>query len=1741
MSLNFNVSPYFDDFDPTKNFHRILFQPGYAVQARELTQSQSILQDQISKFADNIFTQNTPIKGGQVTTNLKCYFIKLNFQYNGANITAGSFLNKTIQDSTGTILAKVIATTEGVNAGDPPTLYVNYYSGIRFTDSMLITPTDGTNIFATTIGAPGETTCTGFSSTASIAEGVFYVVNGYSLSSTQNEDGTYSKYTSGNFVSVQPQTVVLSKYTSSPSVRVGLQIQESIVDYIDDSSLLDPAIGASNYQAPGADRYQIVLDLITLPIATGNDDQFIELLRIEDGKIVKQVSGTVYSVIDDYFAKRDFETNGNYTVNDFKLNAVPYYGNPDYYKLNVGKGLAYVSGYRVENQGDITLVNERARDTNSVIKNDIYIDYGNYFYINNINGLFDVTTFETVDFHSVSSEDINLTNANTYNSTLVGTGIIRNLSYVFDSGTSNTSSYVYKAHVSDIVTNSLTANGASSGSSSNAIKFDNVNNQFSTASANAYYGMTLVVVEGTNKGDTRKIVSYDASTQTATVDVPFTFTPDSTTQFSLLFTTTAVESIVTSNPGTPYIKTSSGNINTSLGKVNGLPTGDTILNNTSDPALIWSVGSSYVASLVDTTYRSTKVFRNKTFGALGGSGAITLQMPSGSDLSFSGAGALSTDAVKQQFLVIDRTTKEILPIDTASGNSVTIVSGTSATFLSTGYVGKVVDIIVNNVAVDNGDSTNYILKSKNLISGNTVAVSLTSGSLVESLTYLDTTLGQAYILQAGFNPTKHSLYVSDVKSIVKIIDTKDPGVSATVDMLSSTAYDVTNLFDFNNGQKDTYYDYAYISLKPGANAPKGNILVVFDYYAHTGGDGYFSVRSYKSITDGGVSTSPENYGQIPLYTAKNGVVYNLSDSVDFRPSRKNLQTSLVFNYTGNPSTDDTGMLVPNDLSNFVSDYSYYLGRKDKLVLTKDKNFQIVKGSSAINPVFPVEPDGALVLAELIHDPYTAYVPGENAQGQKSNLSVNKIQNKRWTMTDITDLETRVDNIEYYTALNLLEQSATSLQVPDVNGLNRFKNGILVDDFSDYSTADTSNPDFIASINIRKQQLTPLTSVENFQLQNPVVLNSLGTVTATNNYNISSINGKQTNIFTLPYTKSAIITQPLASNALSINPFAVINQQGIVNLNPPMDNWIDESQTPSVLSNSQAYQIYQATNNGLNVVNVGDFASITGTPLSTSSSVNNNSRSSSLSINNGYVINNGVLPYIRAQQVFIRAKGLLVNTPISTWFDGQNVDQYITTPNTIELDGVLKSANFTEDDVVGFYYDNQFYPIGTVVSVYTYPSNDTATTTKVRLYVAVVQGYIYAPVGVNLQNAQFDSFGNYSGTTANGSVVGAKVLDQHRSGTLSGVGGHYIVSGVPGFAQVYKVMDANKWGTFLNQYGVWSDLKYDSAGNSTNPFNTTARPFSVNFPSTGTYTFLSSSSGPAVTTLDTISIITGTNSTSVTTYTQTVTAGSHAIAWSATNSSGPAGYALVIKDSNGNIIFDSTNPAGAIYDYVGKNYALDGGGYWFTGVTKVKLDANASDVDNFYTGGKINITSKYVLTQTTQTANYVPSTPIWGSVTRTRVVTDSVPYTYRDFIGAGATQTADPAFTPYFAANVFRQTNLTVAQAQAVDTNLRLLSTDQRLQIVTFIGNIYKNYLGRLPETSGLAYWTVQNIAGIIPLSGMVAAILSSAVPNGETIYPAGNAPSVRRGVAVLGDFIDKPDATNQRVESFDEPVIVGYT
>jgi len=1178
MALDFSSSPYFDDFDPTKNFYRILYKPGFAVQARELTQGQTILQDQITKFADNIFKQNSPVTGGQVTTNLNCFYVKLNTVYNGSPINVQTFLGRLVTDSTGTIVARVIAVDAGATGGDPPTFILSYQSGTHFTDNQVIY-----DVLSNAAVQAVPSASTGASSVVSIAQGVFYIASNYTRADGIN-------ISNGTFVQVNPQTAILSKYTNVPSARVGLNITETIQDYIGDPSLLDPAIGASNYQAPGADRYQIILTLESRPLSLGDDDGFVELVRIENGIITKMVDGSVYGVIDDYFAKRTFETNGDYIVNDFSITPSSN-TTSTLYDLNIGSGIAYVHGYRAENQSTLKLTNTRSRNTVAQNNNPVFTDYGNYFFVNSANGVFDVTTGMPVDLHTVANGSVVSTNTTTYASTLAGSGYIRGLVFDHYGSNANTASYVYKAYVYDITTNTLGSNAASG--TANTITFYDTNGTFSGV-ANAYYGVTLTITSGTSAGDVRRIVSY--ASHVATVDTPFSFTPDTTSQFVLHFGTKDVETIANTASGTTNLA-AWANIDNE-GKVGGVPTGDAIYENSSAPELVFQIGQPYISTLGGGFYNSTEVFRNKAFS--GGSLSVTLPVSLQGVVSFEGGtGTLSADSVKQNYTIICVSTGDVANngnpgsiMDWSTSGNTIAISGTHSeilTLTSTKYKAPLTVTVIAKMNVLNADNNQHILKLKTLVSGNTAVIANTGpDGIIASNTYVDLTNGQVYIKNAAIVGVgvHQSLYVSDVKDIVQIIDTKSSSAGPTLAMLSDPTYDVTSNYTFNNGQKDSHYDHAFLTLNPGAPVPQGNLLVIFDFYKHTGGDGYFSLMSYVN----------ELYTQIPTFTSSGGNFYQLRDCIDFRPTRVNGTATFAFDYSASPSTNDTGTYLPQDLTNFTSNYAYYLARKDLLVLNKDKNFLVVQGNPSVNPAFPAAPDGSLILAKLSHDPYTAFIPSEAPKGVVPNLSVEKVQHRRWTMSDISDLQTRINNIEYYTSLNTLEQNTQGLQVPDANGLNRFKNGILVDDFSSYGTADTSNPDFSVAIDRLNRTMSAAQTVSNYPLHSVAVVSTMNrsaTSPSTLGFQINTVN-KATNYFTLPYTTANVVVQQLASNTVSVNPFSNPVFQGIVELNPPMDNWVDNSKAPDTVITDPNLQVQQTANNSLSVLNVGNWQSVPGT-------------------------------------------------------------------------------------------------------------------------------------------------------------------------------------------------------------------------------------------------------------------------------------------------------------------------------------------------------------------------------------------------------------------------------------------------------------------------------------------------------------------------------------------------------------------
>lgn len=1378
--LNFNVEPYRDDFDPNKHFHRILFKPGKAIQARELTQSQTILQDQISKFAFHIFSQNTPVTGGNVTINTDCYYLRLLPEYEENSIDVNNFLNRIIRDDTGTVIARVLAVAEEtfVNevSAEAPTLIVSYISGQQFDAGDIIYSADDSNFTAQLTSANHS----GKSSVAHIAEGVFFVVNGYSYSNIQNPDGTYSKYTIGNFVGVQPQIAILDKYGNKPTLRVGLNINETVYDYIDDSSLLDPAIGASNYQAPGADRYVIELDLETRPLSIGDDQSFIELVRMEEGEIKKQVNNTVYSVIDDYFAKRTSETNGNYIVNDFAFTPKINPADANSYIMTVGKGVAYVNGYRVENQSDIGILGQRARTTESSNNATVYFEYGNYFYVDNLEGFFEITKLPKVDIHCVPYNNINVSSTTEYNKTLVGTSYVRNLEQ-YSGDISNPDSIVYKMFVTDIQTRNI--NGAAANT---APTFDRLWLQSGTftTTANAYVGVTVSINSGSSAGDTRTIVeSY--SSGMIVVSSNFSQIIDTTSKYTLNFGIKDAESIVLST--SPVSKTIRSNINSQYGKERGFSTGYAKLVEPSDPEMVWNLGHSYVKQLTDTSYQGTYVYTDQSLQFANGKLELYLTAPNST--TFSGSGSLSADQIKSNFIVSRSANGQILTFDTISRKVIVEPTNRQSAKLEISNLGNIsFDIdIISKLNINNADATN-ILRTKELYQGNTSYYSTGTSVVDKGNIRFNSALGQVYIPFAELVPITQiqSLYVCDVKRILKIYETANSSTAPNSTLTNVT--DVTKYYTFNSGQKDSYYDHAYIQLNFGAPIRKGNLLVIFDYYSHSGDIGYFSVMSYFK------GVRKEEYSEVlnSNYTAKNGDVYSASDSIDFRPTRKNGDANFVF---------DKDYIVPNYLTAFTGDYEYYLGRKDILILTKDRTFEIVQGVPAQYPKFPTIPDASMDIAKINLDPYTAYITGENSK--VTNIAIQKIAHKTWKMKNISDLEKRVNNIEYYTSLSLLEKNAESLQIPDENGLNRFKYGILADDFTGFSASDTANYDFNSAVLKLERSLTASHTVENWKLQCSALSRNMGAIDNSQLTDFAITSNKTNKFYTLPFTKKPVIEQKLASRTINVNPVAVIDVVGDLDLSPPMDTYVDNLKLPSLLIADPAFKFYEPSDQ-VNLLSQSDWKLVAGTTteklVDTTRIVDSaggttitkeflktwqESRDSlygyykDLNTNfietNDFITDINIMPFVRAQEIEFKTKGLLINTPLNCYFDNVNINENVRLPNLLKV--AVSGGEFKEGDVIGYLSAGVFVPTGKILGVAYEPVSRFPSGALTTLSLRMLHQYLYvvgdigitryaAPDTNSINVGVFNTNGSFSRTTASGVLV--ETL--HSSGLLGAVSG-----------------------------------------------------------------------------------------------------------------------------------------------------------------------------------------------------------------------------------------------------------------------------------------------------------------------------------------------------------------------------------
>ena len=368
-----------------------------------------------------------------------------------------------------------------------------------------------------------------------------------------------------------------------------------------------------------------------------------------------------------------------------------------------------------------------------------------------------------------------------------------------------------------------------------------------------------------------------------------------------------------------------------------------------------------------------------------------------------------------------------------------------------------------------------------------------------------------------------------------------------ITLVSAATKDIKNQFVLFDGQTDNLYDLGQVTLKSeylvDGEPVDVSIVVSYRYFSH-GNEGPVTVDSYVDL----------EYRDIPYYTSPaSGRVYRLDSVIDMRPV-----VALV---------DNTGVItkkwIPAPASSFDVDYSYYLSKAFKLAITRDLHFRLVHGIPASVPELPADDDNSMPIYDIVAAPYVF---------SRADITATMINNRRYTMKDIIQLDERIQVVEQYTVLNSLEKQAEADAVVDESSqLPRVKTAIVVDNFNSHIRGDVGNPQYNIAIDAEGNMIRPPCKMHAIELEE-------NTTTANNIVKTAD------NVVMLSYDEVTLISQFSSSGVEKINPFNDVAWIGSVTLSPSSDSWFDSDVQPDIRANETgvndviAAVVPSATNN-----------------------------------------------------------------------------------------------------------------------------------------------------------------------------------------------------------------------------------------------------------------------------------------------------------------------------------------------------------------------------------------------------------------------------------------------------------------------------------------------------------------------------------------------------------------------------------
>ena len=1296
QETNLNVSPYFDDFDKNKNFYKVLFKPGSPVQARELSTLQSILQNQIEQFGTHFFKEGSKVIPGNLSydNNFTCVQVEDAF----LGIPVSLYLNQLVglritgARSGVTATIKKTLTKEDSDRGNI-TLYIKYeksggdFSQEKFDDGESLSANRDIVYGASVIAAnePFANTlafgATATGSAMSIGEGVYFV--------------------RGTFSQVQSETLVLSQYNNRPSYRIGFDVQEDFISADEDPSLNDNASGFTNFAAPGADRLQIKISLMKKDLDDTNDQNFIEIARVQGGELQTFVKDTQYNLINDTLAARTYDESGDYYVRPFEVFAKEslndQIGNKGIYTseqktqsgnipsddlmvMQISPGKAYVKGYGIEKISTGFIDVPKPRSTKTVEQEAVSYTTGDPLFVNNVFGSpsLGIGTTATVslisrrrgnsgseiglarlyDFKAQSASFVNETteyearlfDIKTFTDIKVGTAITSLTAsdhiqgarsgatgFVRSSGTSVTDFSLTDVSGKFIKDESILINGVQNGRVITKVDNFGFNDVKSVKSA---------VGVSTFEAD---IVLDDGTKLTNLISGNFRLSNTAGNTGIITSSGSNFAGIITSNNIVSYsvpgetiprfnritgVSTNGTEINvagiTSVsgvcngGVLDGLIPGSLDVNDlllrkstfqVSANSLLTPVSRKNIASLDVTT---TNLQFRKQFSDITVANNSFTSPDAGSDLFFQpfdeeryfisyNDGSIEPLKDSQITIADDKKTVTFVGLSSVSGkanlfatvlkskvknklkkvNEANVISITRSTLSSSGIGTNTLNDGLTNSRIfgtrvqDRKISLNVpdaasllgVFESNDAGDADLPAVTLTAYSgpsgnnsdliVGEQLIGLDSNAVGLVVEKPTVTSVGIVLLNQNNFSAGEKIKATRSGVTALVTATTAGDRNITNQYQLNPNQKPTYYDFSFIERKKVFESPTNRLKIVFKNFFVTSDDtgDFYNASSY-----------PDSSKKI-IPVDRNYDVF-ISDLIDIRPRVSAYNTSSTvspFDFAAR-SFSSQGDSIPDPLvpdENLIVSYDYYQPRKDRIFLDKSGDFVYVQGVPSDNPKEPQSIGDAIEVAKIELPAYLRDI---------SQVKMVRTKHKRFTMADIGRLEKRLESVEYYTRLSLLETDTANLNITDANGLNRFKSGFFVDNFKKHASHQIDHVDFSASTDAKRGYLRPghYTTCLDLIVGSRSFIGIGTTANPTLDINhLDDIDGdnikKTGRLLTLDYTETEMLKQIYASRVENVNPFLIVYYSGDMTISPDSDIWMDTKRVDaSITYDTSAY-------------------------------------------------------------------------------------------------------------------------------------------------------------------------------------------------------------------------------------------------------------------------------------------------------------------------------------------------------------------------------------------------------------------------------------------------------------------------------------------------------------------------------------------------------------------------------------------